>query len=126
MDLEKNLRKGRAFLAGSSDVGAREVCELVLIHPRSGEDFRLRAEAVWVDPNGVGFEFLDFDDAKKEELAAFDATEGDTGRATRNVHDRIRQLSLQERDQMARHGQITERVALERAFGVAAEKPAGF
>jgi hypothetical protein len=116
-DLEKNLRKGRAFLAGSRDVDAREVCELVLVHPLRSEDFRLRAEAVWVDANGVGFVLLDLDEAKKEELAGFGATEGDTGKPHRNVHDRIRQLSLQERDQVARHGPITERVALERAFG---------
>jgi hypothetical protein len=116
-DLERNLRKGRAFLAGSHEVAAREVCELVLMHPLGGDDLRLRAEAVWVDANGVGFELLDLDEAKKEKLAAFGAAEGDAGKPLRTIHDRIRQLSLQERDQTARHGPITDRVALERAFG---------
>jgi hypothetical protein len=116
-DLEKNLRKGRAFIAGPSDIAAREVCELCLVHPLSGEEFRLRAEAVWVDATGVGLELLGLDEAKKEQLAGFEASDGEPGKPHRNVHDRIRQLSLQERDQAARHGPITERVALERAFG---------
>jgi hypothetical protein len=34
-----------------------------------------------------------------------------------NIHARIRHLSLHEREKMARHGLLSERVALERAFG---------
>jgi hypothetical protein len=116
-DLEKNLRKGRAFVAGPSDVATREVCELCVVHPASGEEFRVRAEAVWVDVNGVGLELLGLDDAKKEELSGFEANDVGPDKPVRNIHDRIRQLNLQERDQVARHGPITERVALERAFG---------
>lgn len=38
-------------------------------------------------------------------------------RAPRNIHERIRQLSLREREAMGRSGTLAERVALERAFG---------
>ena len=39
------------------------------------------------------------------------------GHAPRNVHERVRALSLRERETVARQGALTERVALERAFG---------
>jgi hypothetical protein len=41
----------------------------------------------------------------------------DASRAPRNVHERVRQLSLREREAVGRSGTLAERVALERAFG---------
>jgi hypothetical protein len=40
-----------------------------------------------------------------------------TKKAARNVHERIRQLNLRERETIGRTGMLAERVALERAFG---------
>jgi hypothetical protein len=123
-DLATNVHKGRAFVTGASDVASRELCELLIVHPLRGDEFRVGAEAVWVDPSGVGLDLIGLDEAKKAELVAFetgqaaletDASEPDA--QLQNVYLRIRQLSLQERDQVARHGPISERVALERAFG---------
>jgi len=48
---------------------------------------------------------------------AFDPNALHGHRATRNVHERVRQLSLREREAMGRSGTLAERVALERAFG---------
>jgi hypothetical protein len=133
-DHRQNLRKGRAFVAGATGVAERQPCQVEITHPTSGETFTVRAEAVWVkhdDPGlGIGVQFLDRDDAA---LAAFvasaattetggttsvnDAADGADPPPARNVHERIRQLSPREREQVARQGTLPERVALERAFG---------
>lgn len=54
--------------------------------------------------------------AEAEESADPDASP-ESGSALRNLHDRVRQLSLADRDSLARQGQLPERVALERRFG---------
>ena len=143
---DSNLRKGRAFIPGHHTVAERELCEVVLVHPDSGLTFTVVADAVWVnlDPPGpgVGVQFENFGDARQAELKEFVEqaaaepgppvadeapadTEGaalETGRAfavnrPRNVHERIRTLSLRERESTARQGTLAERVALERCFG---------
>lgn len=137
-DFDQNLRKGRAFIVGASGLSVRQACEVEVVHPASKAMLTLRAEAVWVktdDPgSGVGVQLLERDN---EALAAFvaadtttEAEAANTEAATssepeaedgpapaRNVHERVRQLSVREREQMARQGSLPERVALERAFG---------
>jgi hypothetical protein len=44
---------------------------------------------------------------------------GQEGGRGQNIHERVRKLSAAERDRMARSGGMTERVALERAYGAA-------
>ncbi len=111
------LRKGRAFVAGASDVAEREFCELVLVHPESDDEFSLEAEAVWITDGGVGFA-LEMEDEQLQKLDTFVDSAPVAGDApARNVQERIRSLSLRERDELARRGSLTERVALERAYG---------
>jgi hypothetical protein len=57
--------------------------------------------------------------AEGEEGEDVDPTVGDTpaARQARNIHEKVRHLSTREREEMARRGQMAERVALERAFG---------
>ena len=128
-DYAQNLRKGRAFVSGATGLTERDPCQVTLTHPVSGETLTVPAEAVWVkrdEPPGVGVQFLALDE---NALAAFvtptDSTatpsagagnERDLG-PVRNVHERVRQLSPRERDQLARQGSLPERVAVERAFG---------
>jgi len=142
-DFEQNLRKGRAFLAGARGVEIRERCEVRLVHPESQATLCLPAEAVWVKPDepgaGVGVQLLDVDAESLARLEAFVTGAGAEGsiavdaatsrgspagpsapvpeRQTRNVHDRVRQASIPERDAMARHGTLPERIALERRYG---------
>ena len=94
---------------------------------------------------GVGLQFENFDDEQKSRLEAFvgrgesardahsapaapeapvadiAAPAGPGGAATasraRNVHERIRGLSLRARETVARQGTLPERVALERCYG---------
>ncbi len=139
-DHQDNLRKGRAFVVGAADLAERERCRLLLVHPESGEVLALDAEVVWVKRDapgaGVGVQILDAGEALRERLRRFvegsptgetaeavdedqpDAVQPEReGHAARNVHERVRALSLRERETMARQGTLTERVALERAFG---------
>jgi hypothetical protein len=147
-DFESNLRKARAFVAGATGVSERELCELVLVHPTSGKTFSVTVDVVWVkrdEPGaGVGVQFPDFDAQSLAALRAFvegsddearpgaaavlptdatDATnaqsESTAGRTPRNVYERVRKLSIRERETMARQGTLPERVALERCFGSA-------
>jgi hypothetical protein len=147
-DFESNLRKGRAFVVGVTGVSERELCELVVVHPTSGTTFSITADVVWVkrdEPGaGVGVQFADFDAKLLAALRAFvegghdearpsasaelpldatDATAAQPERAarhvSRNVHERVRKLSVRERETMARQGTLPERVALERCFGSA-------
>ncbi|HEV8246824.1 MAG TPA: hypothetical protein VGP93_13695, partial [Polyangiaceae bacterium] len=104
-----NLRKGRVFVAGASGVATRELCELVLVHPQHGGTLSLKAEAVWVGDSGVGLELVNVTEAVKRELDEFvaapvaeqggESTDDDeSNRPPRHVQERVRALSLRERD----------------------------
>lgn len=128
---DSDLRKGRAFVVGATGPGEREPCVVVLVHPTTGARHAAPAEVVWVKRDapgaGVGVALRDFDDAARAALQAFitspppaeAADEGDASgeRAARNIHDRVRGLTMRERETMARQGTLPERVALERCFG---------
>jgi hypothetical protein len=146
-DFEANLTKGRAFVAGEPALAERETCTVVVEHPETGECCRIAAEAVWLsrDPNnlGTGVQFVPFERAQRDTLAWFVASRaapsppsaGESPPATplpdsdpdelsasssgthRNLYDRVRSLTLEQRAELARQGTLPERVALERAFG---------
>jgi hypothetical protein len=144
---ESELRFRRAFVAGKFPVRERQRCCLVVVHPAGGsfsveaEAVYLKAE----EPGaGVGLDLVGLDPDKLAGLESFvrQATEAppvaevspaevspaevspednagspkvETG--PRNIYERIRQLSLHERERVARHGLLSKRVALERTFG---------
>jgi hypothetical protein len=133
-DFESNLRKGRAFVPGDWRLAEREYCTVRIEHPSGGAALRLEAEAVWVneDPatGGTGVAFLNFDTELRDALTAFVGSVGPapapsvempaadaSGEAAQHLHDRIRGLSISEREVVARQGSLPERVALERRFG---------
>jgi hypothetical protein len=128
------LGRGRAFLRGAEPplafaaTSGRLECELVLEHP-SGEQLSLAATVVYVQQEGpergLGLELAGPELA--ERIAAFLAGLGDAegpasggerlDRVAQNVHERVRQLPVAQRERLARTGGLAERVALERAFG---------
>jgi hypothetical protein len=128
-DHEENLRKGRAFVVGAAELAERERCSLVVVHPASGATLSLEAEVVWVKREapgaGVGVQLVGFDDEARRALAEFVASsppapepeETHSPGAPRNLHERVRALSLAERITVARQGSLPERVVLERTFG---------
>jgi Tfp pilus assembly protein PilZ len=81
-DFENNLKKGRAFVAGPSELAEREACQVVIEHPTSGEQLVLAAEAVWINPDpanpGTGVQFSAFDASRRDALAAFVAAAPET------------------------------------------------
>jgi hypothetical protein len=58
-EVEQNLLKGRAFVAGAPAMATREPCQLVVTGPGplAERPFVTQAEAVWNAPNGVGLAF---------------------------------------------------------------------
>lgn len=145
-DFETNLKKGRAFVVGATLVADRSRRRLVIEHPSTGHELALWGEVVWSSPDpahpSVGVELAGFGADLAQRLAEFvygaspgdggaegepasngaaepeaDALGADSSGAHRNLYDRIRTLSLAERDQLARTGGLPERVALERCFG---------
>ena len=61
-EIATNLKKGRAYVPGKYRLGPRQACELVLIHPTTGEWMPLQAEAVYVaegEHSGVGLEIVE-------------------------------------------------------------------
>ena len=92
----------------------------------------MEAEAVYLkaeEPGaGVGLDLVGLDSGTLADLEAFVRPAAQASRARgvvapkaepgpRNIYERIRQLSLHERDKVARQGLLSERVALERTFG---------
>lgn len=71
-DVEANLRRARAFVAGAVEVAERSRCVLVLVHPETGQTLRVEGEVVYVKPEepgmGVG---LKLDPIAPDTLAAF-------------------------------------------------------
>ena len=125
------LRFRRAFVSGKFAIRERERCCLLVMHPQGGS-FSVEAEAVFLrteDPGaGIGLDLVGLNADKLAGLEAFvrqaaEAPATDSDRAasdepgTRNIYARIRQLSLPERQKVARQGLLSERVALERTFG---------
>lgn len=121
---EGEFRHRRAFVPGRFDLTERQACSLVLVHPRGGTH-AIGAEAVYVKPDepgaGVGLELTGLDPEAMTALAAFVNRPREALPASaplpRNAYERIRQLTLRERDGVARQGNISDRVALERTFG---------
>ena len=129
---EGELRHQRVFVAGRHAIEARQRCNVCLVHP-SGEEFIIVGEAVYIQPEGpgagVGIDLVELNPTKLRELEAFvrqhpevqAAVESDDGADSNPVavtlYDRIRKLSLRERDSIARQGTFAERVALERIYG---------
>ena len=128
--VEGELRLRRVFVAGKFSLRERQRCSLVVAHPLGG-DFSVDADAVYIKADepgaGVGLDLVGLDADKLAELEEFvrhtaadpveDASDADREPIPRNIHERIRRLSSTEREKLARRGQLTERVALERAYG---------
>ncbi len=116
------LRHRRIFVTGPFSLSNREPCSLVIEHP-TGASLTVAAEAVYVkldEPGaGVGLELIGLDPATVAQLEAFvrRPVSSKPEKGPHNIHERIRQLSSREREIVGRTGAISERVALERAFG---------
>lgn len=120
-DFDQNLRLGRAFVAGAMELSERDACELVLVHPETGDTLSLPAEVVWrkaEEPGaGTGVELRELDEQASARLESF--VQEEKKAAPQNVHERVRGFSAAEQMRCAREGELAERVALERVYGKA-------
>lgn len=111
---ERDLKRGRAMVP-SSEPRELQSQGVLAIRQTDGNRFELSTTVVWQSPDhsSVGLQFDDWNDARCAELRAF--IESPRKRAP-NLYDRIRALTLPEQQQMARSGNQSERVALERCY----------
>jgi hypothetical protein len=126
-ELDGNLVQGRTFARGQHAVAAMETVTVQLVREDIGVTLALEAVAVMVTPGGVGLELRPFDDevvarmrALSEEDQAPDPVPEDTGASGGRPPSRqeeIRRLAAPQRRQLARSGELPDRVLLERAFG---------
>ena len=70
-EFKVNLSKFRSFVPGTFDVAEREVCELLVEHPKTKEILPLTVEAVYVASHGVGVELVDRSEIGRKVLEEF-------------------------------------------------------
>lgn len=144
---ERELRHQRVFIPGSFNLREQQPCLFVLVHPAGPRFAiqALVVYAKGDEPfAGVGLELVGLDreqcvalrafidtpickdpnderetPSRVEREAAAERSQADLNHAQkpRSLYERIRNLSLRERDQLARDGSLSDRVAVERTFG---------
>jgi hypothetical protein len=106
------LSHGRAFAPGEYELQPGQRCEVVLVHPESGDALALDAEVETNGEEGVAVRFA-LTPMLRTRLDKLVGAPTDAA----NLQARIRKLSGAQRRQMALSGNLNERTALERAFG---------
>ena len=143
--LARDLVAGGVFVPGCT-LSLLDDCELVV---RAGSDeLKLEARCVFVDPRGAGLELVDRTPEAKQRIAAMakldEATRTPTPEppaADANVEDdetdeaaverkipttvneRLRGLTLVQQVKLAHHGEVSERIVLERMYGKTVWEP---
>jgi len=151
--IASNLRKGRAWVPGRHDLCPLQACELVLVHPVSGQCLPLPAEAVYLASEGApgtGVEIkepleqliellenfaamghgeeeadqaecdeAELQDDSSEASCALPEDREDRRAPAVSAAAKVRGLNAAGRERIAKRGTLTERIALERAYGPA-------
>jgi len=125
-ELARDLVAGGVFVPGC-EVPLNEECELVM---RGAEDVRVTALVVFKNAAGAGLQLLGCDAELKQRIAALanpPAVEAEPQPAAeaddepddipKNVHERLRGLTLVQQLKLAREGELSERILLERFYG---------
>ena len=123
--LARDLAAGGLFVAGAQlELGVE--CELIV--RAQDRELVVAARVVFVNERGTGLELAGATAELKEQLAAMIAgasTESDEAVAERvpNLHDRLRGLTLVQQVKKAQHGELSERIVLERIYGKTVWEP---
>jgi hypothetical protein len=141
-ELARDLVAGGVFVPGC-DVGINEECELIV---RGAEDVRVAALVVFRNDAGAGLQLLGCDAELKQKIAALanpapplqpeaepepepeaePEAEPDTEEArgiAKNLHERMRGLTMVQQMKIARDGELSERILLERIYGKTVWEP---
>ena len=137
-ELARDLVAGGVFVPGCA-VPLNEECELVM--RSAAEEVRVPALVVFVNPAGAGLQLLGCDAELKQKIAALaspppdepagepepdgapaeapeaEAEPEDQTPAAKNIHERLRGLTLVQQIKLARDGDASERIILERMYG---------
>jgi hypothetical protein len=124
---EAELRRGGAFVVGVTEIHEGQPCELVVVHPSDGARLRFPARVVWQGERegrpGVAVAIDDFGPEVRGQVEAFIREHrgaelaGAEAPARQPLHERVRGLSGVEQTRLAREGDLSERVLLERIYG---------
>lgn len=146
-EFETNLRHGRAFIRSELEVEVLSECVLVLEHPDAERTLELGAQVVMVGGGGIGIELRPADEATVSKIGEFvegntagDGSSEDERRPTvppearpstapgrhstippdvqtLSRQQQIRAMSMAEQLKLARTGELSDRVMLERTLG---------
>jgi hypothetical protein len=107
---DRDLENGRVTCPGETDLALGDRCEVVLVHPQTGDSIVLNGEAIAVGEDETEIRF-GATPLVKTQLRKFSGTKN------KNVQQRMRELSVADRRRYALSGELQERVALERMYG---------
>jgi hypothetical protein len=130
--LARDLAAGGVFVPGC---GEPLLSELELAIRAGDEEVVVIARVVFVNESGAGCELVACRPEVKDRLVALakaspepaleedeDADE-DVKRVARNIHERLRGLTLVQQIKAAQHGEVSERIVLERMYGKTVWEP---
>ena len=132
-ELARDLAAGGVFVPGAA-LALNDECELVVRGTESREELRVAALVVFVNAAGAGLQLIGCDAEMKQRIAALanppadepapaeqPIAEDDKEAASipKNVHERLRGLTLVQQLKFARDGELAERILLERIYGKA-------
>lgn len=141
--LARDLVAGGVFVPGYN-LALNEECELVL-RGADATELRIAARVVWSDASGIGLQLHDCNAELKQRIAALanpgsapqepdeptpaaeaqgdgpaaDEPDASTeeGKHALTMHERLRHLPLAQQLKVAHHGELAERIQLERLYG---------
>jgi hypothetical protein len=131
--LARDLTAGGVFVPGC----AAQIFEEVELIVRAGTaEVTVAARIVFVNASGAGLELLAVSADQKQQLAEIAARDGDGAGAgaeepatpesrklARNLHERLRGLTLVQQVKLASAGEASERIVLERMYGKTVWEP---
>jgi hypothetical protein len=138
LDLAEDAQLARDLAAGGVFVpGCAEplLSDLELAIRAGDEEVVVTARVVFVNDSGAGCELLACPPEVKDRLAALakaspepaleedDDDDEDVKRVARNIHERLRGLTLVQQIKAAQHGEVSERIVLERMYGKTVWEP---
>jgi hypothetical protein len=130
-ELARDLVAGGVFVPGCT-VALNVECELVV---RNAEDeLHAHAIVVFANADGAGLQLVNCDAELKQRIAALatpppveeppeeppaaePAESDDDKQRALNMHERLRGLTLAQQLKLAHHGEVSERIVLERMYG---------
>ena len=131
--LARDLEAGGVFVPGCTEP---ILADLELVVRAGEEEVVVAARVVFVNDSGAGCELVACPPEVKARIAALakatpepapayeiDEADEEVKRVARNVHERLRGLTLVQQIKAAQHGEVSERIVLERMYGKTVWEP---